>query len=186
MNYRQVEIAEDARVAPNCSIVGNVRVGSECTVFSGAALRGDYGASIVIGDRTNVQENAVVHVDYDGMGAEIGQEVTIGHAAIVHGCKIGDRTLVGMGAIVMSGAKVGSECLIGAGSLVTQGSVIPDGSLAFGSPAKVVRPLSEDERRQLRKDAEDYVHVGREMERNGLMMAGKDVPQDHPTIARAR
>lgn len=186
MIYRQVRIAETAHIAPNCCIAGNVSIGSECTIFSGAALRGDCGSSIVVGDRTNIQENAVMHVDYDGMGTVVGEDVTIGHGAIVHGCKIGDKTLIGMGSVILSGAIVGSECLIGAGSLLTQGCVIPDGYLAFGSPAKPVRPLSDQEKRGLLKDAEDYVEVGRSMEREGLMLSGGAIPENHPTIALAR
>lgn len=186
MDYRQVKIADDARLAPNCTVVGDVEIGSECTVFSGAAIRGDYGAKIVVGERTNIQENAVLHVDYDGKGVTVGHDVTIGHGAIVHGCEIGDGTLVGMGAVVMTGAKVGSGCLVGAGALVTQGTVIPDGFLAFGSPARVVRALAEEEKEALRKDARDYVEAGREMAEQGLMLAGRDVPCDHPTIAVRR
>lgn len=186
MAYRQVQIDETAHIAPNCCIVGNVSVGAECTIFSGAALRGDCESCIVVGNRTNIQENAVVHVDYDGMGTVIGEDVTIGHGAIVHGCKIGDKTLIGMGSVILSGATVGSECLIGAGSLVTQGCVIPDGFLAFGSPAKPVRPLSDQEKKTLLKDAGDYVEVGRTMEREGLMLSGGRIPNDHPTIALAR
>lgn len=186
MIYRQAKIDETAHIAPNCCIVGDVAIGAECTIFSGAALRGDYGSSIVVGDRTNIQENAVVHVDCDGMGTVIGEDVTIGHGAIVHGCRIGDRTLVGMGSVILSGAIVGSECLIGAGSLLTQGCVIPDGFLAFGSPAKPVRPLTAQEKGALLKDAEDYVEVGRSMEREGLMLSGGAIPENHPTIALAR
>lgn len=185
MNYRQARIDDDAAVAPNCTILGDVSIGARSTVLHGAAVRGDFGASVSIGSRTNIQENAVVHVDRNG-NAQIGDGVTIGHGAIVHGCSIGDDSLVGMGSIVMNGAKVGSACLIGAGSLVTEGTTIPDGMLAYGSPARVVRSLTEEEICALRKDADSYVSVGRDLADQGLLIKGRDLPSDHPTIAKAR
>ena len=186
MNYRSVRIHPTAHVAPDCSILGYVEIGPEATVFSGAALRGDYGNSIVIGARSNVQENCVFHVNAGTAAVRVGEGVTVGHGAIVHGCTIGDNTLVGMGSIVMDNAHVGRDCLIAAGAVVTQGMEIPDGSLAMGCPARVKRALTDEEIATLRKDADEYVEVGRDMVENGVMLAGNAIPDDHPTIAVAR
>jgi len=128
-------ISSSAFVADNATVRGDVTLGERSSVFFGAVLRGDR-APITIGSGTNIQDNCVVHVDYD-YPVVVGQNVTVGHGAILHGCTVGDNTLIGMGAIVLNGAQVGSNCLIGAGALVPQHAVIPDGSLAFGSPAKV-------------------------------------------------
>lgn len=184
MGYRCVRIHSTARIAPNCSIVGTVDIGAEASVFSGAALRGDWGSSISIGARTNVQENCIFHVNATSP-LIVGEGVTVGHGAILHGCTVGNNTLIGMGAIVLDDARVGSNCLIGAGSLVTQGTEIPDGTVAFGSPARVRRTLTEDEIATLRKDADEYAQASGEMVEAGLMMWGDSIPADHPTIALA-
>ena len=128
-------IHPSAFVADNATVRGSVTLGANSSVFFGAVLRGDR-APITIGAGTNIQDNCVVHVDYDHP-VTVGENVTVGHGAILHGCTVGDNTLIGMGAIVLNGAKVGSNCLIGAGALVPQNVEIPDGSLAFGSPAKI-------------------------------------------------
>ena len=125
----------DAFVAFNATVRGDVRIEEGASIFYGAVLRGDR-APITIGPGSNIQENCVVHVEYD-LPVVLGRDVTVGHGAILHGCTVGDETLIGMGAIVLNGAKIGRHCLIGAGALVTQNMVIPDGSLAFGSPAKI-------------------------------------------------
>lgn len=135
-------------------MVGNVTVGDESSIWYNAVVRGDM-APIVIGCGTNIQDNVVIHVDA-GSECTIGNSVTVGHGAILHGCAIGHNTVIGMGAIVMDGAKIGEDCIIGAGSLVTQGTVIPDGMMAFGSPAKVVRPLTEEEKKQNETSAITY------------------------------
>ena len=116
---------------------------------------------IEIGRNSNIQDNAVVHVDLSH-SVRIGDNVTIGHSAIVHGCTIGDNTLIGMGAIVLNGARIGKNCIIGAGALITQGTDIPDGSLAFGSPAKVVRALTAEEIEENHRNAMHYVEIARE------------------------
>ncbi len=136
-------------------VVGDVTLGKDVGIWYNAVLRGDH-STITVGDRTNIQDNCVVHVGLDAP-AHIGSGVTIGHAAIIHGCTIGDNTLIGMGAIVMDNAIVGKNCIIGAGALVTQGAVIPDGSMAFGSPAKVYRTLTESEIESNRFNADVYV-----------------------------
>jgi len=147
-------VAEDAFVAKNTTVMGNVILKDETSVYFGAVLRAEE-ATITVGRGTNIQDNCVLHVDKDAP-MTIGENCTIGHGAILHGCTIGDNTLIGMGAIVLNGAQIGCNCLIAAGALVTQGSVIPDGSLVMGSPAKVKRPMTEDEIEGNRAAAEGY------------------------------
>lgn len=142
-------------VAPGAHVIGNVRLGRDVGIWFGAVLRGDK-EPLSIGDGTNIQEHAMIHAD-PGFPAIIGKGVTVGHRAIVHGCTIGDGTLIGMGATILNGAKIGKNCLIGAGALVTEGKEIPDGSLVMGSPAKVVRALGEEGLATLRKPADNYV-----------------------------
>lgn len=148
------EIDTDTWIAPNATIIGKVRVHRGASVWFGAVLRGD-NEWLEIGPGSNVQDNAVIHSD-PGFPLRIGAECTIGHSAVVHGCTIGDRTLVGMAAQVLNGARVGSECLIGAGALVTEGREIPDGVLAIGAPAKVARSLEEDQKAALVRSATVY------------------------------
>lgn len=142
-------------VAPDAVLIGDIVLGEDVGIWFGSVLRGD-NTAITIGARTNVQELTVMHSD-PGYPATIGTGCTIGHRAIIHGCTIGDNSLVGMGATVMNGARVGNNCLIGAGALVPEGREIPDGSLALGSPAKVVRALTPDEIAGLARSAERYV-----------------------------
>ena len=141
-------------VAPGAVVRGDVQLAAGSSVFYNAVLRGDR-AAISIGEGTNIQDNCVVHVEYD-YPVVVGQNVTVGHGAILHGCTVGDNTLIGMGAIVLNGAQVGSNCLIGAGALVPQHAVIPDGSLAFGSPARVRSALDEAAIAELRQAALNY------------------------------
>ncbi|MDE9449039.1 gamma carbonic anhydrase family protein [Aliiroseovarius sp. Z3] len=133
------EIADDVFVAPDANIIGRVRIGAKASVWFGCAIRGD-NEQIEIGAGTNVQENSVFHTDL-GYPLTIGENVTVGHKAMLHGCTVGDGSLIGMGATVLNGAKIGKNCLIGAGALVTEGKVIPDGSMVLGAPGKVVREL---------------------------------------------
>ncbi len=146
-------------VAAGATVVGDVKLGPGSSVFYGAVLRGDIN-TIVIGARSNVQDNAVIHLS-DDAGVVVGDDCTIGHGAIVHACTIEDGSLVGMGATVLDKARIGSRSLVGANSLVPQGFVCPPGSLVFGSPAKVVRPLSEAEQEGLAKMAAKYVEVAK-------------------------
>ena len=147
-------IHESAFVAENATVRGSVTIGPEAGIYFGAVLRAET-APITVGEGANIQDNCVLHTDA-GFPIRIGRGCTIGHGAILHGCTIGDNTLVGMGAIVLNGAKIGRDCIIGAGALVPQGMEIPDGSLAFGSPAKVRRALTEEEVRSNRAAAEFY------------------------------
>jgi carbonic anhydrase/acetyltransferase-like protein (isoleucine patch superfamily) len=135
------QIDPDAWIAPGCYIMGKVRIAVQASVWFGAVLRGD-NELIDIGAGTNIQENSVLHTDL-GFPLTIGTGCTIGHKAMLHGCKVGDNTLIGMGATVLNGAVIGRDCLIGAGALVTEGKVIPDGSLVMGAPGRVVRQLDE-------------------------------------------
>ena len=136
-------IHESCYIAPTASVWGNVTLGADCSVFFSASLRAETDP-ITVGPRTNIQDGCVFHAD-PGFPVQVGTGCTIGHGAIVHGCTVGDDTLIGMGAIVLNGAKIGNHCLVGAGALVTGKMDAPDGSLILGSPAKVIRPLTEAE-----------------------------------------
>jgi carbonic anhydrase/acetyltransferase-like protein (isoleucine patch superfamily) len=144
----------DAWIAPGCYVVGDVTIGADASVWFGAVLRGD-NDPITVGAGSNIQENSVLHTDA-GCPLTIGAGCTIGHKAMLHGCTIGDNTLIGMGATVLNGAVIGQNCLIGAGALVTENKTIPDGSLVMGVPAKVVRPLDDAAIAALRQSARHY------------------------------
>ncbi|WP_193212107.1 gamma carbonic anhydrase family protein [Luteolibacter marinus] len=148
-------IASSAFVAGSADVIGRVTLGEESSVWYNATVRGDIN-EIVIGPRSNVQDNAVIHLS-DDHGTYLGELVTVGHSAILHACTVRDEVLVGMGAIVLDGAEIGERSIIGAGALVTGGTVIPPGSLVLGSPAKVVRTLSADEQAKVKTWAEKYV-----------------------------
>jgi carbonic anhydrase/acetyltransferase-like protein (isoleucine patch superfamily) len=151
-------VPEDAFVAEGARIVGDVSLAEGASVWYNAVLRGD-SASIVIGRGSNVQDNVSVHVDA-AHPVTIGDKVSIGHNAVVHGCTIGDGSLIGMGAVVLSGAVIGAGCLIAGGAVVLGGTEVPDGSLVAGVPAKVRRSLSDDERADLIANADIYlVHL---------------------------
>ena len=142
-------------IAPTALLIGDVEVGPEAGIWFGVVARGDIEI-IRIGARSNVQENCVLHTD-KGFPLTIGANVTIGHSAIVHGCTIGDNSLIGMGATILNGAVIGRNCLIGANALVTEGKVIPDNSLVLGAPAKVVREIDADGVAALTASADRYV-----------------------------
>lgn len=148
------DLAPDCWVAPDANVIGQVVLGAGVSVWFGATLRGD-NEPIVVGTGTNLQENVVCHTDM-GFPLTIGENVTVGHKAMLHGCTIGDGSLIGMGATVLNGARIGRGCLIGAGALVTEGKEIPDGSLVMGAPGKVVRMLDDTARAALLASAENY------------------------------
>jgi carbonic anhydrase/acetyltransferase-like protein (isoleucine patch superfamily) len=148
-------IGDDCYLAEGAIITDDTTIGSQCSVWHNAVLRGDDGA-IKVGDRTNVQDNATLHSG-KGHVCTVGSDVTIGHNAIVHGCTVGDRVLVGMGAIIMNGAVIGDDCIIGAGALVTERTEIPAGHLALGSPARVIRPLKHEEIAGILENATKYL-----------------------------
>ncbi|GJD49794.1 Protein YrdA [Methylobacterium crusticola] len=144
-----------AWIAPDAHVIGRVRLGRDVGIWFGATLRGD-NEEIVVGDRTNIQENAVLHTD-PGFPLSLGAGVTVGHGAIVHGCTVGDNSLIGMGATILNGARIGRNCLVGANALVTEGKTFPDNSLIVGAPAKAVRSLDAAAEDTLRRSAESYV-----------------------------
>lgn len=151
---RRPQIADSAWVAPNATLVGSVVVGEGASVFYGAVLRAD-NEPIVVGARSNIQDNCVLHVD-EGKPLKIGEGVSVGHGAIIHGATIGDNVLVGMGAIIMNDARIGDECLVAAGALITEGVVIPPRSLVAGVPGKVRRELTAAEVEGLYVNASVY------------------------------
>jgi carbonic anhydrase/acetyltransferase-like protein (isoleucine patch superfamily) len=152
-------IPASAYVAPGATVVGDVTLGEECSVWFGAVLRGDINR-IRVGAHSNIQDGSVVHID-SGFDTTIGEWVTVGHRAIVHACTVGDEVLVGMGSIILDGAEIGARSIIGAGALVTGGKKIPPGSLVLGSPAKVVRELTMEEQVSIKGWAERYVQLSR-------------------------
>ncbi|MBC8127476.1 MAG: gamma carbonic anhydrase family protein [Gloeobacteraceae cyanobacterium ES-bin-144] len=153
------EIHASAFVAQSAGVIGRVTLHEESSVWFASTLRGDIN-EIVIGPRSNVQDNAVIHLS-DEFGCHIGELVTVGHSAILHACTVKDETLIGMGAIVLDGAVIGERSIVGAGALVTGGTHIPPGSLVLGSPAKVVRALSLEEQSKVRDWALKYVVLSR-------------------------
>ena len=149
---------DGVRIAPNATVVGDVEIGAESSVWYGAVIRGDAGA-IRIGKRTNIQDNAIIHD-----ATKLGDDCTVGHGAILHGCRSGDRCIFGMGCIVLNDVTIGDDCLIGAGALVTKRTVIPSGSLVLGNPARIVRELTKDEISKLTRNSEFYLRRSREEE----------------------
>ncbi|MBQ8519546.1 MAG: gamma carbonic anhydrase family protein [Agathobacter sp.] len=158
-------IAEWVYMAEGAKIVSDVSIGEGSSVWYNAVIRGDSNP-IVIGENTNVQDNAVLHVSHSH-AMSIGDNVTIGHGAIIHGCTIGNNVLIGMGAIVLDGAVIEDNCIIGAGTLVTQNKIIPSGSLAFGNPAKVMRQLTEEEKESILENANEYSDEANALLREG-------------------
>ena len=156
LNENKPQFPEDGDfwVAPDANVIGKIRLNTGASVWFGATLRGD-NEWINIGSGSNVQENSVLHTDI-GYPLSIGRNCTIGHKATLHGCTIGDQSLIGMGAIVLNGAHIGRNCLIGAGALITEGKIIPDNSLVVGAPGKVVRGLTEAETEGLLESAVGY------------------------------
>ena len=142
-------------VAPNATVIGQVTLEEDVNVWYNAVIRGD-NEPIRIGARTSIQENAVLHVD-PGFPMDIGEDVTVGHLAMLHGCTVGKGSLIGIGSIVLNGARIGANCLIGAGTLIGQGKEIPPNSLVMGTPGKVVRPLSAEDLAFLAWGVDDYV-----------------------------
>lgn len=157
---RTVIIEGDCFVAESASVIGSVRIGKNASVWFGAVVRADEGA-IVIGENSNIQDGAVLHCDREN-DLVIGRGVTVAHKAMLHGCMIGDDSLIGVGAIVLNGAIIGSNCLVGAGSLVLEGTVIPDDSLVLGSPAKAVRAITPAQTAEILHASDHYVRNARE------------------------
>ena len=161
--FRDVWPRIDASVwlAPGSAVVGDVEIGSDSSVWYGATLRGDVNA-IRVGSRSNLQDQCVLHVTRNRFDCELGDEVTVGHRAVVHGCRVGDGALIGIGAIVLDGARVGEGALVAAGAVVAPGFVVPDGAIAMGVPARISRALGPEERAMQRQRALEYVETARE------------------------
>jgi carbonic anhydrase/acetyltransferase-like protein (isoleucine patch superfamily) len=162
-------VSDSAWVADSAQVMGRVNVAADASVWFGTVVRGDT-ASIHIGEGSNVQDASVLHADF-GMPLVIGRHVTVGHQVMLHGCTIGDETLIGIGAIVLNGAKIGKNCLVGAGALVTEGKEFPDGSMILGSPARVVKQLTTEQMQGLRQSAQHYIDNARRF-KTGLRKLG--------------
>ena len=162
-------MAASAWVADNAQVVGDVVLAEDSSVWFGATLRGDT-ETITVGRGSNVQDGSVLHADV-GFPLTIGENVTVGHQVMLHGCTVGDESLIGIGAVVLNGAKIGRNCLVGAGSLVTEGKEFPDGSMIMGSPAKLVRPLTPEQIEGLRRSARHYM-ANADRYRKGLKKTG--------------
>jgi carbonic anhydrase/acetyltransferase-like protein (isoleucine patch superfamily) len=154
INGRKPTLGEDSWIAPSADLIGDVRLGTLASVWFGAAIRGD-NTPILIGARSNVQEGCALHSD-PGAPLTIGEDCTIGHKAVLHGCTLGDRVLVGMGAIILNRAVIGADSIVGAGALVTEGKTFPPGSLIVGSPARAVRELDDAAKALLKASAALY------------------------------
>ena len=162
-------IADSAWVADSAQVMGDVTLAADSSVWFGAIIRGDTDR-ISIGACTNIQDGSVLHADHD-MPLTIGENVTVGHQVMLHGCTIGDGSLIGIQAVVLNGAKIGKNCLVGAGALVTEGKEFPDGSMILGSPAKAVRQLSEAQLAGLKMSAQHYIDNARRY-KTGLIKLG--------------
>ena len=157
-------MAGTAWVAENAQVMGDVVLGDDTSVWFGVTIRGDTD-TITVGEGSNIQDGSVLHAD-ENMPLTVGRHVTVGHQVMLHGCTIGDESLIGIGAIVLNGAKIGNNCLVGAGSLVTEGKEFPDGSMIMGSPAKVVRQLTPEQIEGLRWSARHYIDNARRFRRS--------------------
>lgn len=157
-------VHEDTFVAANAVLIGQVKLSKGANVWYGAVLRGD-NEPIVIGEFSNIQDNSVLHTD-KGCPLNVGNHVTVGHSVTLHGCTIGNNSLIGMGATLLNRAVIGHNCIVGAGSLITENKVFPNGSLIMGSPAKLVRILTEEEINQLPQNAIHYTERGRDYKQN--------------------
>lgn len=149
------QIGKDCYIADNASVIGDIAIGNNSTIWFNAIVRGDI-ESIVIGDESNIQDGCVLHVDYDKK-LSVGNGVTVGHKAVLHGCTINDECLIGINAVILNGAIIGKHCIIGANSLITQNKKIPANSLVMGSPAKVVRQTTTEEVEYIKWAAQHYV-----------------------------
>jgi len=155
LGEKQPQLGKNAWVAPNATVIGDVRLGANASIWWNATLRGD-NDPIHIGANTNIQDGSVLHTD-EGIPLHIGANVTVGHLVMLHGCTVGDSSLIGIGSVILNRAVIGKGCIVGANTLIPEGKVFPDHVLIVGSPGKVVRELSADEVAHLEKSAEHYV-----------------------------
>ena len=144
-------------IAPNATIIGDIVIKNDASIWFNAVLRGDI-EQIIVDEGSNIQDGSVLHTD-PGCPLTIGKRVTVGHMVMLHGCTIGDNTLVGIGSIILNKAKVGSNCIIGANSLITENKIIPDNSLVLGSPGKVVREITKEESNYIKENTEEYINL---------------------------
>jgi carbonic anhydrase/acetyltransferase-like protein (isoleucine patch superfamily) len=158
------DVDSSAYITDSANLVGKVKIEANATIWFGVTIRGD-NELITIGENSNVQEGSILHTD-PGFPLTIGKNVTVGHQAMLHGCTIGEGSLVGIQAVILNGAKIGKNCLVGAGALVTEGKEFPDNSLIIGTPAKAVRTLSEEDIARLRGNADNYVKRGQFFKQN--------------------
>ena len=156
---KEARFHESAFIAEGAIVLGDVTLGEDCSIWFNATVRADR-AAIVIGNRSNIQDNAVLHVE-NSFPVHIGENVSIGHGAIVHGSTVEDNTLIGMGAIILNGARIGKNCIIGAGALVPQNMVVPDNSLLVGCPGKIMRKVTEEEVQSNLHNAMEYAEEGK-------------------------
>jgi len=159
LGERQPSLGRDVWIAPNATVIGDVRLGDNASIWWNAVLRGD-NDTIAIGAGSNIQDGSVLHVD-EGVPLTLGANVTVGHLVMLHGCSIGDESLIGIKSVILNNAQIGRHCIIGANSLIPEGKVIPERSLVMGSPGKVVRELTDEEVARLRLAAQGYVENAR-------------------------
>lgn len=180
MNLNNVVLDPDCYLAKNCTLMGNVTVERYASIFPGAVLRADRD-KIVVGENSNIQDNCVIHVDFD-LPCIIGKNVSVGHSAIIHAATIHDNTIVGMGSVVLDGAVIGKECVIGAGAVIPKGMIVPDGSVVVGVPGKVKAQASPDQRAHTQVSADDYQSDARELAEKGFFYTGSNIPEGTPNI----
>ena len=180
MKLHNVHLDPQCYVASNCTLIGDVTVGKGASIFPGAVVRAEY-EPVTIGRRSNIQDNVVIHVD-EGFPTVIGEGVTVGHGAIIHGCTIKDNCLIGMGSVIMNGAIIGANSVIGAGAVVAQGAHIPENSLVIGLPAKVKRATTEEEVAFNRYAATEYAEGALAYHKEGIFLLGSEVHLGHPSI----
>ncbi|MGA0163141.1 MAG: gamma carbonic anhydrase family protein [Bdellovibrionota bacterium] len=171
--YR-VELAENVFVAPSADLIGRLKVGRDSSFWFQTLARADVNF-IKIGARTNIQDQSCLHVTGEDAPLIIGDDVTIGHQALLHGCTIGNRVLIGMGSVIMDHAKIEDDCLVAAGSLITENKVFPSGHLIMGRPAKIMRALTDEEKLSLKKSALDYVETARQYLEKGIGIPKNDL-----------
>ncbi|MDR2129290.1 MAG: gamma carbonic anhydrase family protein [Burkholderiaceae bacterium] len=159
VNGKAPRVHELAWVADSAQVMGQVTLAAHASVWFGCVLRGDADA-IFVGEGSNIQDGCILHVDR-GFALDVGQRVTVGHHAMLHGCSVGDESLIGIGAVVLNGARIGKNCLVGAGALVTEGKAFADGSMILGSPARVVRQLTPEQIEGVRQNARHYMENAR-------------------------
>ena len=145
---------DDFWIAPDATVIGDVQMAKDSSIWFHCTIRGD-NEPIILGEGTNIQDNSVIHTD-PGFGCTIGKFVTVGHLAMLHGCEIGDGSLIGIGSVILNGAKIGKNCIIGAKALITENKVIPDNSLVIGSPGKVIREVTEEEKKSVLENTKHY------------------------------